>query len=219
VAGDRAKFTLLAVSAAGRDRKPVERIDAARAAFSRRARRLSRALSRRGATAAHTAVAALWARRLQLPAPGYLRRACFSVAGGDSVVRNGTRLRRRRIRGDRAAAPRAVARRSADAPPGRYGHICRSRPARHGRARHLQGEASAWRQRAARRPAPHARNYFPRRAVGGALWRHGVGRKPTQSALKGFARAPSRRCSAPGKPSRGWFRSTKSKSGSFTCDI
>src|SRR6202000_18443 len=146
VAGDRAKFTLLAVSAAGRDRKPVERIDAARAAFSRRARRLSRALSRRGSTAAHTAVAALWARRLQLPAPGYLRRACFSVAGGDSVVRNGTRLRRRRIRGDRAAAPRAVARRSADAPPGRYGHICRSRPARHGLARHLPGEASAWRQ-------------------------------------------------------------------------
>ncbi len=58
-------------------------------ALSRRSCGLSRALPSRRADQADAAAAALWRRRLQLPAPGSLRRACVSAAGDDSPVVTG----------------------------------------------------------------------------------------------------------------------------------
>ena len=57
-----------------------------RGALSGRARRLPRALPRRRPDAADAAAAAIRRRRLQLPAPGPLRRARLSAAGGDPAV-------------------------------------------------------------------------------------------------------------------------------------
>ena len=68
----------------------------------------SRAAMRPG-SAADAAAAAVRPRRLQLPAPGSLRRACVSAAGRDPAVRAGPRFHRRRVRADRAAAAHAVA--------------------------------------------------------------------------------------------------------------
>jgi O-6-methylguanine DNA methyltransferase len=53
--------------------------------------------------------AAIWARRLQLPAPGSLRRPGVSPPGRNSAVFAGRRFYRRRVRLDRAAAAHAVA--------------------------------------------------------------------------------------------------------------
>ena len=78
---------------------------------------------------------ALRPRRLQLPAPGRLWRASFSVAGRDPALRAGPRLHRRRIRADRAAAAHAVARRGREPPPRRRGDLRRARAPRSGDAR------------------------------------------------------------------------------------
>ena len=56
--------------------------------------------------------------RLQLPAPGRLRRARLPAAGGDPALRAGPRLQRRRVRDDGAAAADAVAGRGGTAAPG-----------------------------------------------------------------------------------------------------
>jgi len=70
---------------------------------------VSGALPSGGSEATDAAPFALRPRRLQLPAPGRVRRAPFSAAGRDPALRARTRLHRRRIRADRAAAAHAIA--------------------------------------------------------------------------------------------------------------
>ena len=84
-----------------------------------RARGVPRALPRGRADAADAAAAALRRGRLQLPAPGPLRRARLPAAGRHPALRAGARLHRRRVRADRAAPAHAVARRGRAAAPGR----------------------------------------------------------------------------------------------------
>ena len=82
-------------------------------------RRLPRALPCGRAAPADAAAAAVRPRRLQLPAPGSLRRARLPAAGGDPAVRARARFHGRRIRAHRAAPAHAVARRGRAAAPGR----------------------------------------------------------------------------------------------------
>ena len=123
--------------------------------LSRRARGLPRALSRGRPDAADAAAAALRPRRLQLPAPGPLRRARLSAAGRVPAVGAGRGFHRRRVRADRTAPAHAVARRGRAAAPGR-GRGLRGQPAarcraargvyrvtmRHGVSRLVRGSAS-----------------------------------------------------------------------------
>src|SRR5262245_6722089 len=115
---------------------------------------------------ADAAAIAVCARRLQLPAPGPLRRACFSAAGGGPPVGAGRRLHRRRVRSDRAAPAHAVAGRGGAAAPGRGRGVSRAPPpgARH--ARGLSGQHAPRGEPAALRPAPYAGADLPRREVG-----------------------------------------------------
>ena len=92
------------------DGESLERGDGDRRALSRRRTRISSRAASRRPDAADAAAAAVRRGRLQLPAPGPVRRACLSAAGGDSAVRARARFHRRRIRADRAAAAHAVAR-------------------------------------------------------------------------------------------------------------
>ena len=99
-----------ALSAAGADRQSLERRRwASTVRYPDRARRVPRALPRGRPGAADAAAAAVRRRRLQLPAPGSVRRARVPAAGGDPAVGAGQRLHRRRIRDDRAASTHAVA--------------------------------------------------------------------------------------------------------------
>ena len=75
-----------ALPAARRDREPVGRGARDRGPLSRRPRRLSRALPRGRADQADAAAAAVRRRRLQLPAPGPLRRARVPAAGRDPAL-------------------------------------------------------------------------------------------------------------------------------------
>jgi hypothetical protein len=86
---------------------------------------------------ADPAAAAIWSRRLQLPASGSLRRACVSIAGGDPAVGTGARFHRRRVRADRAAPAHAVAPRSRSAGARRCGRLCCACQAGAGDARQL----------------------------------------------------------------------------------
>ena len=88
-----------------------------------------------GQTSADAAAAAIWRRRLQLPASGSLWRARVSAAGRDPAVGTGARFHRRRVRADRAAAADAVAARSGSAQAGRCGRLCCASPAGAGDAR------------------------------------------------------------------------------------
>ena len=63
-------------------------------------------------TVANAAAAAVRRGRLQRAPPGPVRRTRLSAPGGDSAVRAGERLHRRRVCADRATAADAVARRS-----------------------------------------------------------------------------------------------------------
>ena len=134
-------------------------------ALSRRARGLPRALPWRRPDAADAAAAALWPRRLQLPAPGSLRRARLPAAGRDPAVRARPRLHRRRVRADGAAAAHAVARRGGAAAPGRRRRSSpsASAPCR-GRAA-LSRRPAPRRQPVAQRRALHARRHLPRCGV------------------------------------------------------
>ena len=78
-----------ALSAPGADRQRMERAHGHRPALSRRARGFPEALPRRRPDAADAAAAAICAGRLQLPAPGSLRRSRLPAAGGDPAVRAG----------------------------------------------------------------------------------------------------------------------------------
>ena len=115
------------------------------AALSRSARGFPEALPRRRPAPADAAAAAIRAGRLQLPAPGSLRRSRFPAAGGDPAVGAGGGFHRRRVRADRAAAAHAEPRRGGAAAPGRRGRLRRAQPPG---ARH-QGQLS--RQSAPRR--------------------------------------------------------------------
>src|SRR5512132_1583893 len=78
-----------ALSAARGARQPLERSNGDRSALSAGARELPRALPEGGADQANAAAAAVRRRRLQLPAPGSLRRARVSPAGHAAVVAAG----------------------------------------------------------------------------------------------------------------------------------
>ena len=78
-----------ALSAARRNRQPLERGDGHRGALSGGPPRLSRPLPQGRPAEAHAAAAAIRPRRLQLPAPGPLRRARVSVAGNGAAVAAG----------------------------------------------------------------------------------------------------------------------------------
>src|SRR6185295_19971186 len=90
-------------------REPVGRRARDGRELSRQPRRLSEAVPCRGPEAAHALAALVPRRRLQLPAPGPLRRACVPLADGGAPVGTGTRFRRRRARAHRAAAKLTVA--------------------------------------------------------------------------------------------------------------
>ena len=90
--------------APGADRQPLERGDGDRRPLSRRTRGVPGALPS-GRPARPTPLLLQYgAERLQLPAPGSLRRACVPAAGGDPAVRAGRGFHRRRVRDDRTAA-------------------------------------------------------------------------------------------------------------------
>ncbi len=118
------------LSAPRAGRRPLERGDGRRRALPRRARGVSGPLPRGGPDATDAASAALCAGRLQLPASGRLRRASVSAPGRDPALRARTRLRRRRVRTDRAAAAHAVAGGGRELEPGRRGHLRGARAAR-----------------------------------------------------------------------------------------
>ena len=134
--------------------------------FPERPRRVPRALPRGRPDPADAAPAAVRRGRLQLPAPGPLRRARVPAAGRRAAVGAGAGLHGRRVRADRAAAAHAVA-----AP-----RWCRSTQgdavvfagpasAGAGHAGRLSRQAAPRGQPAARRPPPHARHHLPRRAL------------------------------------------------------
>ena len=100
-----------ALSAARRDRQPLERGDGHRGPLSGEPRAFLERCHKAGQPQADAAAAAVRSRRLQLPAPGPLRRACVSAAGDGAAVAAGHRFLRRRVRADRAAPAHAVARR------------------------------------------------------------------------------------------------------------
>ena len=98
-------------------------------------RRVPRALPRGGPAQADAAAAAVRAGRLQLPAPGPLRRARLPAPGGDPAVGARPGLHRRRVRADRAASADAVAGRGRAAPAGRRRRVRGPSPAGAGHAR------------------------------------------------------------------------------------
>jgi hypothetical protein len=134
-----------ALSSARSNRESLERINGNRGALSREPRRFCPALPWRRATATHPVALAVRPRRLQLPAPGSLRRARLSDPGGDPAFRARARFHRGRICAHRATAPYAIATGgSAITPrgcPGLRGPL----PARTRHARNLSCESSAWR--------------------------------------------------------------------------
>src|SRR5262249_34670049 len=112
-----------------------------------------------------TADPAVPRRRLQLPAPGPVRRARVPVAAHDPAVTSWGRLLGWRVRDDREPAGPPARRRGA-AGPGRCGDLRRqpatdSRPARR---RASRGDAP-WGQSGALGPSAHGRADLPRRAV------------------------------------------------------
>ena len=114
---------------------------------------------------AHAAAPAIWSGRLQLPAPGPLRRARLPAAGDRPAVGAGQGLRRRRIRAHRAAAAHAVARRGGAARARRSRDLPGPPPAGRRHARHLPGQHAPRREPAALRPPAHARHHLSRREV------------------------------------------------------
>ena len=105
------------------------------------------------------------AGRLQLPAPGPLRRARLPAAGRHPAVRAGPGLHRRRVRDDRAAAAHAVAARGRAAAAGRRRGLRRPSPPGAGHARRLPRQPAARREPRALRAPPHGRHHLPRRRV------------------------------------------------------
>ena len=118
-AKDDRRVARCALSRAGPDRQSLERADGHRRAVPGNARRISAALPQGRPDQADAVAAAVWGRRLQLPAPGPVRRARVSAADRDPALRARHRLHRRRVRADRAAAAHAVARRGGAAAAGR----------------------------------------------------------------------------------------------------
>ena len=145
-AGHRRGAAAGALCAAGADRQSLERGDGDRGALSGGARRLHQALPRRRTDAADAAAPQVWRRRLQLPAPGPLRRARLPAAGGDPAVGAGQGFHRRRIGADRAAAAHAVARRGGAAQARRRRGVRGPSPAGAGHARILSRHHAARRQ-------------------------------------------------------------------------
>ena len=87
------------------------------------------AVPRRRPDAPDAAAAAVRAGRLQLPAPGPLRRSGVPDPGRDPALGAGRGLHRRRVRADRAAAAHAEPRRGGAAAPGRCGRLRRPQSA------------------------------------------------------------------------------------------
>ena len=157
-----------ALSAARRDRQPLERGDGHGGALSAIPPGVPRALSPGRTEQADAAAAAIPRRGLQLPAPGYLRRARVPAADHLAAVAAGCRLHRRRVRAHRAAPAHAVARRGGAAGAGRGRDLpgAPSSGARH--PRHLPGQHAPRREPAARGRAAFTRrgSYFRRPGPG-----------------------------------------------------
>src|SRR5258708_7360500 len=113
----------------------MERDDGNRRALPSRSQSIPQALPRRRPAPADTAHPQVRGGRLQLPAPGPVRRACLSAAAHPPAVGPGARLHRRRVRHDRAASAHAVARGGGAARAGRRGDLRgqRASGARHAR--------------------------------------------------------------------------------------
>ena len=102
-----------------RHRQPLERADADRVRYPQQHAEFLERCHKAGQTQADAAAAAVRGRRLQLPAPGSLRRARLPAAGGHPAVGAGRRFHRRRVRAHRAAPAHAVAGRGGAAAAGR----------------------------------------------------------------------------------------------------
>src|SRR5262249_47250578 len=134
-------------------------------------RELSRALPPRRSEQADAVAAAVWRRRLQLPASGPLWRARFPAAGDLPAVAAGRELHRRRIRADGAAPAHAVTGGDRDAAAGRGRDFPRAPSSGAGHARHLSRQYAPRREPPAVRPSPHARDHLSRRQVNGRATR------------------------------------------------
>ena len=98
-------------------------------AIPRSTREFLDAVPRGRPDAPDAAAAAIRGGRLQLPAPGPLRRARLPAAGRDPALGAGRGFHRRRVRADRAAAAHADARRGRAARAGRRGGLRGASPA------------------------------------------------------------------------------------------
>src|SRR5580658_8435553 len=98
------------LSTAGRDRQCLAPDVGSARCVSTNIVEVSRPVPRGGSKAADAVDAALRAGRLQLPAPGSLRRVGVSVAGGDFTQRSRSRLYRRRITTGGTTSSRAIPR-------------------------------------------------------------------------------------------------------------
>src|SRR5262249_3690930 len=154
-----------AVLAARVHREPLERGPGHRRALPRHARRVPRPLPSRRPNQADAARPALRRGRLQLPAPGRVRRAPVSDPGHGAPGRARPRLHGRRIRAGRAAAAHAVARRGRAARAGRLRRLSRATSPGAGRARELSRDNAPRREPAALGPPPHPRHHLSRRAM------------------------------------------------------
>ena len=126
----------------------------------------SRAATRAGQTRPTPLHPALRRRRLQLPAPGPLRRARVPAAGRDGAEPRGDRLRGRRVRARRAAARgRSRAAHVIELERGAFAIFpTRTRPVEGARG-HYRDDDAPRRRDGPRRGADHARDHLPRRGL------------------------------------------------------
>src|SRR5687767_4085205 len=158
-----------ALSAARARRQPLARRPGQRRALPRAARRVRQALSRGRAAPPDAVAAAVRRWRLQLPAPGPVRRAGVPPAAHHPAVGAGARFHRRRIRHDRAAPAHAVARRGGAARQRRRGGVRRAPSSDARKARRLPRQPAPRREPGALGPAPYPRHHLPRRGVGARI--------------------------------------------------
>jgi hypothetical protein len=151
------------VSAARVDRGGVAGRPRPRHSLSAHARRLSRPVRPARPAQADPAPVALRGRRLQLLAPGHLRRDRVSAPDDLSPEPPRRRLRRRRIPPGRAAPPRPVPRRGGPARPGPDRHLHDPRAPGPRLPRHVPRRVAARREPRDVRPPVHPRRDLPRR--------------------------------------------------------
>src|SRR5262249_52270979 len=110
------------------------------------------------------------ARRLQLSAPGPLRRSILPIAADGAAQRPGGRLHRRRVPLGRAASARPVARRGRSLEAGRGGHLPGPSPPGRRYPWSLPGDDAPRRQPGPLRPAFYAGDHLSRRGLSDELY-------------------------------------------------